>query len=290
MTVFTRLLARRPVRLRGAVVLGPVTILLAVAICAIAAPWIAPYDPAFGSIGDRLAPPAWADGGSGEHLLGTDANGRDILSRLIHGARVSILLGVLCVLVSGVLGTAVGLAAGYFRGLVDNLLMRITDIVFSLPLILMGIVLVSLLGNSLRNVVIVVALLLWPYYARQVRAETLVLREQDFVALARVGGCSHVRIMLRYLLPSLLPSLLVLGSTQIAGVILLEASLSFLGLGLPPTTAAWGLMVADGRTVLDVAWWVSFFPGLAIALTVFSITLLGDWLRDRLDPRLRGVR
>lgn len=275
---------------RDAAIAAPVAVLALVGVCAIAAPWIAPYDPAFGSIGDRLVPPSWQEGGSTAHLLGTDANGRDILSRLIFGARISLLLGALCVLVSGLLGTAVGLVAGYFRGYTDAVLMRLTDIVFAVPLILMGVVLVSLLGNSLTNVVLVVALLLWPYYARQVRAETLVLREQDFVVLARVGGCSHLRIMVRYLLPGLLPSLLVLASTQIAGVVLLEASLSFLGVGLPPTTPAWGLMVADGRTVIDRAWWVSFFPGLAVALTVFSITMLGDWFRDRLDPRLRGAR
>jgi peptide/nickel transport system permease protein len=261
-----------------------------VAATAVLAPVLAPFSPEYGALSAKLVPPSWLEGGRPEYLLGTDLLGRDILSRLIYGARVSITVSLLAVVVAGVMGATIGLLAGYFRGKVDAVLMAMTDVVFSMPLILMAIVLVALIGASFANVLLVIVVLLWPYYARQVRAETLALRENEFVALARISGCGPLRIMWRHILPNLMPTLLVLGTMQVATVILLEASLSFLGVGIPPPIPAWGLMVADGRDILVRAWWVSFWPGLTISLMVLAVAIVGDWIRDRLDPRLRDMR
>lgn len=261
-----------------------------VVIAAIFAPLIAPFPPQYGALSAKLLPPAWESGGRMPYLLGSDLLGRDIFSRLLYGARVSIVVSLLAVGVAGLIGAAVGIVAGYCRGLADTILMGITDVVFSLPLILMAIVLVALIGASLTNVLIVIVVLLWPYYARQLRGETMALRENEFVALARVSGCGPLHIMLRHILPNLMPTLLVLATMQIATVILLEASLSFLGVGIPPPTPAWGVMVADGRDILLSAWWVTFWPGLMISLMVLAVVVLGDWIRDRLDPRLSDVR
>ncbi|MBA7692402.1 Glutathione transport system permease protein GsiD [subsurface metagenome] len=228
-------------------------------------------------------------GGSPEHLLGTDAFGRDTFSRLIYGARISLVVSLLAVFFAGSVGTAVGLIAGYFGGWVDVLLMRVVDVGLSIPLILMAIILVSVLGPSITNVILVILLLLWPRYARQIRAETLSIKQQPFVDLARVAGCSPIRIMWVHIFPNVIPSLLVLATLQVGWVIIMESSLSFLGVGIPPPQPAWGVMVADGRGLIATAWWISLWPGLAILLTVLSFNLLGDWLRDRLDPKLRQV-
>ena len=253
------------------------------------APQIAPYDPLRGSLAKRLKPPVWMEGGTSDHLLGTDKLGRDILSRMIHGARVSLAVSLIAIVVGGIIGVALGLVSGYFGGKTDALLMRLVDISLSLPTILLALVLVAAVGPSFGTVIIVLVVLLWARYARLVRGETLVIKERDFIARARVAGASHARIMFRYMFPNVVNSLTVLATLQVGYVILLESALSFLGAGLPRPTPAWGLMIADGRELIVTAWWVSMFPGLAIMLTVLALNLLGDWLRDHLDPKLRNI-
>ena len=256
---------------------------------AILAPLVAPHDPLKGSLSKRLKPPVWDERGSSAHLLGTDKLGRDILSRMIYGARVSLTVSMVAIFVGGIIGTGLGLISGYFGGKVDGVLMRLVDISLSLPTILLALVLVAAVGPSFGTVVIVLVVLLWARYARLVRGETLGIKERDFIARARVAGASHARIMLKYVFPNVVNSLIVLATLQVGYVILLESGLSFLGAGLPRPMPAWGLMVADGRELIVTAWWVSMFPGLAIMLTVLSLNLLGDWLRDHLDPKLRNV-
>jgi peptide/nickel transport system permease protein len=267
--------------------LGILTFLLVIP--ALFAYQIAPYDPLKGSLAKRLRPPVWQEGGSVDNLLGTDKLGRDNLSRLIHGARVSLTVSMVAIFVGGIIGTALGLISGYFGGRVDSLLMRLVDISLSLPTILLALVLVAAVGPSFGTVVIVLVVLLWARYARLVRGETLSVRERDFIARARVAGASHTRIMVKYIFPNVINSLVVLATLQVGYVILLESALSFLGAGLPRPMPAWGLMIADGRELIVTAWWVSMFPGLAIMLTVLALNLLGDWLRDHLDPKLRNV-
>ena len=262
------------------------------AICFLAAlfaPWVAPHDPFQGSLSQRLTPPAWQDGGTMEHLLGTDKLGRDMLSRIIYGARVSLTVSLIAIFVGGVIGTVLGLISGYFGGRTDAVIMRLVDISLSIPTILLALVLVAAVGPSFGTVITVLIVLLWARYARLVRGETLAIKELDFIARARVAGASHVRIMLRYMFPNVVNSLVVLATLQVGYVILLESSLSFLGAGLPRAEPAWGVMISDGRELIVTAWWVSMFPGIAIMLTVLSLNLLGDWLRDHLDPKLRNL-
>jgi peptide/nickel transport system permease protein len=256
---------------------------------AVLAPQVAPHDPLKGSLAKRLMPPAWQERGSLEYPLGTDKLGRDILSRIIHGARVSLVVSLVAIVGGGVIGTALGLMSGYFGGRVDGLIMRLVDISLSLPTILLALVLVAAVGPSFATVITVLVVLLWARYARLVRGETLGIVQRDFIARARVAGASHTRIMTRYIFPNVVNSLIVLATLQVGYVILLESALSFLGAGLPRPLPAWGLMVADGRELIVTAWWVSMFPGLAIMLTVLSLNLLGDWLRDHFDPKLRQV-
>jgi peptide/nickel transport system permease protein len=256
---------------------------------ALLAPQVAPYDPLKGSLAKRLKPPVWEAGGSSAHLLGTDKLGRDLLSRIIYGARVSLAVSAVAIFVGGIIGITLGLMSGYFGGRVDSLIMRLVDISLSLPTILLALVLVAAVGPSFGTVIAVLVVLLWARYARLVRGETLSIKERDFVARARVAGASHTRIMVRYIFPNVVNSLVVLATLQVGYVILLESALSFLGAGLPRPTPAWGLMIADGRELIVTAWWVSMFPGLAIMLTVLALNLLGDWLRDHLDPKLRNV-
>jgi peptide/nickel transport system permease protein len=253
------------------------------------APFLAPHDPVRGSLRARLQPPAWVQGGSLTHPLGTDKVGRDILSRIIYGARISLAVSMVAIVVSGVIGITLGLIAGYFGGKLDALIMRMVDISLGLPVILLALVFVAVIGPSFGTVIIVTAVLLWARYARQVRGETLSIRERDFIARARVAGASHLRIMFRYIFPNVVNSLTVLATLQIGAIILLESSLSFLGAGIPRPTPTWGSMIADGRELIVVAWWIAMFPGLAIMLTVLSLNLLGDWLRDYLDPKLRNT-
>jgi peptide/nickel transport system permease protein len=255
--------------------------------CALFAPLLAPHSPIEGSLGKRLIPPLGMEGSSLEHVLGTDRLGRDTLSRLIYGAQISLAVSLAGILLTGVVGAAIGLLAGFWGAWVDTICMRLVDISLSLPGILMAVLLSVVFKPSFTNVVIVVIFLLWPSYARLVRGETLSLKQQEFVALARVAGCSSLTIMYRHLLPNLAPSILVLATLQVGFVIVLEASLSFIGVGIPPPTPSWGVMVADGRGLIEQAWWISILPGLAILVTVVSLNILGDWVRDRLDPKLR---
>jgi peptide/nickel transport system permease protein len=256
---------------------------------AIFAPWVAPHDPFLGTLSNRLTPPVWQDGGTMEHVLGTDKLGRDILSRIIYGARVSLTVSLIAIFVGGIIGTVLGLISGYFGGKTDAVIMRLVDISLSIPTILLALVLVAAVGPSFGTVITVLIVLLWARYARLTRGETLAIKERDFIARARVAGASHTRIMFKYIFPNVVNSLIVLATLQVGYVILLESTLSFLGAGLPRAEPAWGVMVADGRELIVTAWWVSMFPGIAIMLTVLSLNLLGDWLRDHLDPKLRNL-
>ena len=264
-------------------------VLLALVLCAVFAPFLAPQSPTDGDITTKLIPPVWTEHGTSEHPLGTDRFGRDVLSRIIYGSRISLLVSIVAIGVAGTIGTALGLVSGYRGGLTDTLLMRLTDIGLSLPTILIAVVMVAVSEPSFRNVILVIALLLWPRFARQIRGETLAIKEHDFVALAVVAGRSSAWIIWRHIVPNVMPTLLVISTLQVGYVILLEGTLSFLGVGVPPPNPAWGLMIADGRGFLATAWWISLFPGLAMLLTVLAVNLLGDWLRDHLDPKLRQV-
>lgn len=267
-----------------------IMLLVVLVIPAIFAPLIAPYDPlqAPGGIRGRLQPPVFA-GGTSDHILGTDKAGRDVLSRVIHGSRISITISLIGIAIAGSIGVTLGLIAGYYGGLVDAAIMRLVDVSLSIPPVLLALSLATALDPSFRTVIIVVGALLWSIYCRQVRGDTLAVREQDYIARARVAGASDVRIMVKHILPNITNTLIVLATLQVGFVILLEAGLSFLGVGLSRPTPAWGLMVADGRELIVRAWWIALWPGLAIMLTVFGFNLLGDWLRDRLDPKLRQL-
>jgi len=268
----------------------PIFILMIVLVIpAIFAELIAPYDPVESSLRNRLLPPFWMDGGSTDHILGTDKVGRDILTRLIYGSRVSVVIASVSILVGGFIGVSLGIIGGYFGGWVDSLIMRAVDISLSIPIILLGLVLVASLGPSKSTVIIVVVILLWSRYARLARGETLAVRTQDYIARARVSGASHTRIMIHHVFPNIFNSVMVLATLQVGFVIILEATLSFLGAGIPRPTPAWGLMVADGRSLVVTAWWLAFFPGIAIMLVVLSMNLLGDWLRDKFDPKQRQI-
>jgi peptide/nickel transport system permease protein len=266
--------------------LGIVVVLVA---CGLFAPWLAPRSPVEGALGERLAAPMWMENAKPGHPLGTDRHGRDTLSRLLYGARISLAVSVVGITLTGAVGAFIGLLAGFFGGWTDTILMRLVDISLSLPGILIAVLLSVVFEPSFTNVIVVVVFLLWPSYARLVRGETLAIKQQEFVALARVAGCSNLTIMFRHIVPNLMPSILVLATLHVGYVIVLEAALSFLGVGIPPPTPSWGVMVADGRGLIEQAWWVSILPGIAILVTVLSLNILGDWVRDRLDPKLRQV-
>jgi peptide/nickel transport system permease protein len=267
----------------------PALIIAALVVVAVLAPLLAPYSPTAQSLPDKLLPPAWLEGGSTRHLLGTDTLGRDVLSRLLYGARVSLAVAVSALLAGGVVGLAVGIVSGYVGGRADSILMRVVDATLTFPTILIALLLAVSLGAGLRTMVIAITLILWARFARVVRGEVLAVKTRDFVALARVHGCSHLRIMAAHILPNVMNTFMVLLSLHIGFVILVEASLSFLGAGIPPPTPSWGQMVADGRSHIAGAWWLSVLPGAAIMLVVLACNLFGDWLRDWLDPRLRQV-
>ncbi|MFC1820633.1 ABC transporter permease [Thermodesulfobacteriota bacterium] len=266
-----------------------IVILLLFVIVALFADYLAPYSPKANNLANALMPPFFQQGGTTEYLLGTDRLGRDILSRILYGARVSLIVAAIGVLIAGSIGGTLGIVAGYLGGRVDTLISRSIDVMMGFPTILLAMVLAIVLGPSLFNVAIVVVLIYWARYARQARAETLRIREMDFVTLARTAGCSDLTIMRRHVFFNVLNSLVVLATFNVGTVITLEATLSFLGAGIPPPTPSWGSMCADGRGILVSAWWVSFMPGLAITLVVLSGNLFGDWLRDRLDPKLRDL-
>jgi peptide/nickel transport system permease protein len=267
----------------------PLAIVSILIVCALGAPVLAPRSPVEGSLGERLIPPMGMEGWKAEHPLGTDRHGRDVLSRLVYGARISLSVSVVGILLTGTLGSLIGLVAGFYGGWTEAVLMRLVDVSLSLPGILIAVLLSVAFEPSFTNVIIVVIFLLWPSYARLTRGETLGLKQQDFVALARTAGCSNGTIMFRHIVPNLIPSILVLATLHVGYVIVLEAALSFLGVGIPPPTPSWGVMVADGRGLIERAWWVSILPGIAILVTVLSLNMLGDWVRDRLDPKLRQV-
>ena len=228
-------------------------------------------------------------GGSWEYPLGTDKQGRDILSRIMHGARISLMVSSLAILLGGGLGTILGMLAAYRGGKTDAIIMRIVDIKLAFPSILLALVLVAAIGAGFTTVIVVIAVLLWARYARVVRGEALSIKQQDFIDRARVSGASNIRIMMKHIFPNLVNTVVVLATLEVGHVIILESTLSFLGAGIPAPTPAWGVMVADGRDLITTAWWIFLFPCLAIVLTVLSMNLLGDWLRDKLDPKLRNV-
>jgi peptide/nickel transport system permease protein len=281
--------ARRILRelLRNKAALLGLVILLTITLAAILAPWVAPIDPLAQEVELRLKPPGWTTLEGRVSLLGTDHLGRDILSRLIFGARISLIIGLSAVSVAGTLGTLIGLVAGYRGGRIDDLCMRMTDTMLAMPFILLALAVIAVLGPSLRNIILVLGITSWVSYARVVRAEVLTLRTREFVSAAKALGGGGSRVVFRHLLPNVLTPVIVIATLEVARMIILESALSFLGLGVQPPTPTWGGMLADGRAYVTTAWWLATFPGLAIMLTVLGINLLGDWLRDILDPRLQ---
>jgi peptide/nickel transport system permease protein len=274
----------------GVLVLLALLTLGAIAICAALPGRLAPHLPNDQALALRLTPPWWSQGGSVTHPLGTDQLGRDVLSRVVHGARVSIVVALSALVISGTIGVAIGLLAGYCGGRVDDWIMRIADVQLSIPYVLLAIAVIAVIGASTGNVVLVLALYGWVAYARLVRVQTLAMREREFVKACRAIGASDWRILGRHILPNVMSGVIVVGSLELAGIIMLEASMSFLGLGIQPPTVSWGVMLADGRThLLGGAWWVVTFPGLAITLTVLSVNVLADWLRDVFDPRRPSI-
>jgi peptide/nickel transport system permease protein len=268
----------------------PLVILVGIALVAVFANQLAPHNPEIGSLTARFKPPFWVMGGSTEYLLGTDQLGRDVLSRLIFGARVSMVVGFTAVFFAGVLGTSLGILSGYLGGWVDQVIMRVTDTWLALPALTFAIFLAAIVGPSMWNIVIILGITYWTRYARVIRGEVLSLKEREFVRLAIVAGCSKLTIMRRHILPNIVNSAVVLGTLMLGVVIITEATLSFLGVGVPPPEPAWGLMLSDGKQGLMVGyWWLTVFPGGCIVLMVLSANILGDWLRVKLDPQLRQL-
>jgi len=258
-----------------------------VILCAVGAPLVTVFDPIEQDINQRLKEPGWRNAAGQAHVLGTDHLGRDILARIIYGSRVALVVGLSAVLISGVLGMAIGLVSGYFGGKVDDFFMRLADIQLAFPFILLAIAVIGVLGPSLRNIIVVIGVSSWVVYARVVRGEVLSIREREFVQAAIALGSRDGRVVLRHVLPNAFTPWLVVATLDMARVIVIESALSFLGLGVQPPTPTWGGMLADGRVYLSTAWWLATFPGLAILVTVLGINLLGDGLRDTLDPRLK---
>jgi peptide/nickel transport system permease protein len=247
-------------------------------------------DPLQQDLTARLLPPAWIDGGSTDHLLGTDSYGRDLLSRLVYGARVSLGVAALAIALGTILGATIGIIAGYYGGWLDAVLMRAVDLMLSLPALLVGIAAAIALGPSMRSVVLIITVLIFPRIARQIRGDALAVRHQDFVQYSRVAGLGDAWNMVRHILPNVTPTLLVMITLEVGHVVLLEATLSFLGAGVPPPAPSWGTMVSDGRALISTGWWISLFPGILMVVTVLALNTLGDWLRDYLDPRLKRGR
>jgi len=262
-------------------------IVLFVVLMAIFAPLLAPYDPAKTNVVDRLHPPFWMDGGSSNYLLGTDNLGRDILSRIIFGSRISLVVGIAAVLVAGAIGMILGLIAGYYGKVLDFIIMRTVDSILAIPTILFMLIVLAVLGPSIPTLILVLGGTSWVTYARMVRSETLSVKERDYVRSAKAIGAKNLRIIAKYILPNVISSFIVIATLNVATVIILEASLSFLGLGIQPPEVSWGLMLSDGRQYIATSWWVATFPGLAITITVLGVIFLGDWLRDELDPKMK---
>ncbi len=265
----------------------PAAILLLLVVCGIFAPLIAPHDPVRASLRARNTPPVWAAKGNVNYVLGADQQGRDVLSRVVFGARVSLVVARVALGIGGLVGTVLGMISGYFGGWVDEIVMRLIDIMLAVPLILVALVVVIVVGQSTTVLIGILAINAWSGFARQARAEVLQLKTMDYVSMAKVSGASALRILYQHIFPGIISTITIVGTLQVGNLILTEAILSFLGAGIPPPTPSWGSMIADGRTYLGSAWWIAFFPGIAIFLTVLAFNFLGDWLRDHLDPRLR---
>lgn len=265
----------------------PVLLLLPMVICGLFGPWIWPHDPTAINFAVRQTPPVWLEGGQWQYLLGTDQFGRDLLSRLIEGARIALIVSTVTVTTAAIIGTAVGMLAGYYGGITDMILMRIVDVKMSIPPVLLTILIGAVLGGGLSTILVAIILVFWADYARVIRGETLALKSRGFVQLARVANASDWRIFTRHLLPNLLPTCIVLITLQFGAALVIEAAITFIGLGIQPPASAWGLLVADGRAYLTSAWWIPTFAGMAIALTALGANLLGDWLRDYFDPKLK---
>ena len=275
---------------RAALLLPSIIILGAFLIAGAFADLISAYDPENIVLLERLTPPALQEGGSWAHPLGTDNLGRDILSRVMYGARVSLLVVAICIPASALIGTFTGLIAGWRGGWWDRVLMRLVDIQLALPAILFALLIAVVFGASLRNVIIIIIVFTWSSYARLVRADVLSLREQEFIIAARASGASDKRILFRHILPNLLNTIVIMATLEIPQVILIEAALSFLNVGVAPGTPSWGAMISEGRNFMTIAWWPIWMPGIAILLVSLTGNLMGDWLRDILDPRLRNLR
>jgi ABC-type dipeptide/oligopeptide/nickel transport system permease subunit len=276
---------RRLWRLRWG--LAAALILLGIVASAVLAPALAPHDPLRVNIRNRLAPPAWMARGDWTHPLGTDQVGRDLLSRIVHGGRVSLVVGISAVLVASAIGVLLGLAAGYFGARVDWTIMTLVNVMLTFPFVLLALAVIAVLGPSLQNMIVVLGVAGWPIYCRVVRAETRALREREFVLAGQALGMSHARVVFRQILPNLVSPIVVIATLQVAQVIILESFLSFLGLGIQPPTPAWGNMLGEGRVYMLNSWWIAAFPGLAIFLTTLVINLMGNALRDWLDPHMK---
>jgi peptide/nickel transport system permease protein len=278
----TRWRVIRPL-LKPKIVVGAGIVLILIVAGALA-PWIAPYDPNVQDLALALKPPQWL---FGAHVLGTDAVGRDILSRLFYGARVSLIIAVTVVLISGVVGVGLGAISGYFAGLVDFVIQKFVEVIWAFPPLLLAIAIMAFLGQGLGNLILALVMQRWISYCRVARGQALSMRSREFVEAARALGASDARIVVRHVVPNLFQSAVVIGTFAMASAIISEAALSFLGLGVPPEIPTWGSMLADGRTYISTSWWLALFPGLCIFFTVLGINLLGDGLRDLLDPRLK---
>ena len=276
---------RRLRRLRGGLAGAAVVALIVVA--SGLAPWLAPHNPYVGRVVDRLLPPAWMDGGNAGYLLGTDQIGRDVLSRLLYGGRVSLSIAVLAVFVAGAVGLSLGLLAGFYRGWLDWTISAAVDVMLTFPFVLLALATIAVLGPSVRNVVIVLGVTGWPIYTRVVRAEVVRLRTLEFTVAARAIGLTNLRLVLRHIVPNLLNAVIVIASLDVARFIIVEAFLSYLGLGVQPPTPSWGGMLGDFRPFMFDRWWLPTFPGMAIFLTALVVNLVGDGLRDYFDPQSR---
>jgi peptide/nickel transport system permease protein len=274
---------RGVLRLMRELPLPAIILLLPVSLCGVVGQFFTPHNPVAINPSMALRPPSWT------YLFGTDYLGRDVLSRVIVGARASLLVSFTGVIMAGIIGIILGLVAAYFGGRLDTLVMRLVDIQMSMPAVLLALLISASLGAGLTAVIIVIAIVYWTHYTRVIRGETLSVKQRDYVVMARVLGCPSKRILIKHILPNVIDSALVVATLQLGTAVMLEAALSFLGLGVQPPAVAWGKMIAEARLYISTAWWLPTFPGLAIVLTVLGANLLGDWLRDKLDPKLRQI-